>query len=419
MPILLLLLILSALINAITSYKIFHSQNLRIKKIYAIFGVCANLLILCVFKYSPFFGEFLAFFNTNIATILLTIPLPIGISFYTFQGISLVVDTYKDSATIAESSITSHAKKVIFFIAFFPALIAGPILKAHQFMPQIKVKYIQNINFTHAFKILILGYFLKNVIADNLKDQTFWMAYPYFLSYDSASLIALLLGYSMQIFADFAGYSLIAIGIAMLFGYELPKNFNFPYIASSFSEFWSRWHISLSSWLKEYLYIPLGGNRKGKMRTYVNLLLVMALGGFWHGAALSYIIWGFYHGILLALERILGVIFAFPKWRVMQILRILFVFMAVSFGWLLFCLSDFEIALLFIKKIFANEGEFMRMVALCVGIYSLFIFAYYLNYLLRYKYGKNMLDNSAIWAIMLFLITTNSGSSDAFIYFQF
>ncbi|MGX2982643.1 MBOAT family O-acyltransferase [Helicobacter sp. 23-1045] len=411
-----LLLISSALINAITSYQISHTSQGKAKRFYAIFGVCVNLAILCAFKYSPLFGAMLP--AGDFATLLLSIPLPIGISFFTFQGISLVVDVYKNNK-IAESTPKNHAKNVVFFIAFFPALIAGPILKAHNFFPQIRAKYLKNIPFLRAFKVLILGYFLKNVIADNLKDQTFWMAYPYFLSYDSASLVVLLIGYSVQIFADFAGYSLIAIGVALLFGYELPKNFNFPYISASFSEFWSRWHISLSSWLKEYLYIPLGGNKKGNLRTYLNLFIVMALGGFWHGAAVSYIIWGCYHGILLILERICSQIFTLPKWRFVRMGRILFVFLAVSFGWLLFCLNDFTHAIAFIQKLFNNEGEFMRVVALCVGIYSSCILIYYLNYLLCQKSGKNILDNNLIWAIMLFLIFTNSGSSDAFIYFQF
>lgn len=419
-PILLLLLIFSAFLNAIISYVVFITSQEHLRRFYAFLGVFLNLAILCVFKYSPFFGETLSFLRSDISAFLVAIPLPIGISFYTFQGISLVLDLYKDSnAKYVESSLYSHCKNVIFFIGFFPALIAGPILKAHSFLPQITAKNFKDIDFLGAFKILVLGYFLKNVIADNLKDQTFWLTYPYFLSYDSASLAILLFGYSVQIFADFAGYSLIAIGVAKLFGYNLPTNFNFPYISSTFSEFWKRWHISLSSWLKEYLYIPLGGNKKGRIRTYINLFIVMVLGGFWHGAATSYIIWGIYHGILLILERILSVKCKFYTSDFMKIPRIIFVFCAVSIGWLLFCLNDFNYAILFITKFFANEGEFMRMVALCIGIYAVCIFLYYANYLYRIKYSKNILDNDAVWAVMLFLIITNSGSSDAFIYFQF
>ena len=146
-------------------------------------------------------------------------------------------------------------------------------------------------------------FFKKWLVADNLKDITYWISYPFFQNLSSLTLITLLTGYSAQIFADFAGYSLIAIGVAELFGYHLPQNFNFPYISKSFSEFWTRWHISLSSWLKEYLYFSLGGNRKGKGRTYLNLLIVMFLGGLWHGAAWSFAVWGLWHGTALVIER--------------------------------------------------------------------------------------------------------------------
>jgi alginate O-acetyltransferase complex protein AlgI len=144
------------------------------------------------------------------------------------------------------------------------------------------------------------------VIADNLKDYTFWISFPYYQGFGTLTNLTLLFGYSIQIFADFAGYSLIAIGFAAALGYKIPDNFDFPYISRSLSEFWRRWHISLSTWLRDYLYFPLGGNRKGKIRTYVNLMTVMTLGGLWHGAAWSYAVWGIYHGFGLAVERFFG-----------------------------------------------------------------------------------------------------------------
>lgn len=299
-PFLLLLLIISASINAVTSYLVYYEGKANLKKIYAIVGVVFNIFILSAFKYSPFFGIMINNFFSfeSIGEFLIAIPLPIGISFYAFQGISLVVDLYKNKEKNSDSNFkisknfVEHYIKTIFFISFFPQLVAGPVLKANHFYPQIVTKFFKEINFESTIKILILGYFLKMVIADNLKDQTFWMTYPYFEAYSSITLITLLFGYSIQIFADFAGYSLIAIGIAKLFGYELPQNFNFPYISKSFSEFWTRWHISLSSWLKEYLYIPLGGNKRGTIMTYTNVAIVMLLGGFWHGAAWSYMVWG-------------------------------------------------------------------------------------------------------------------------------
>ena len=150
------------------------------------------------------------------------------------------------------------------------------------------------------------GYFLKLVVADNLKDFTAYLVYPGLMTLSSFTLLSMLIGYSFQIFADFAGYSLIALGLASLFGYRLMQNFNYPYISNTFSEFWKRWHISLSTFLKEYLYFPLGGSRKGRLRTYINLTITMVLGGLWHGAAWSYAVWGAFHGFALALERLIN-----------------------------------------------------------------------------------------------------------------
>ena len=263
----LLLLFASAFINTFISYKVYHTNKQKIARIWAVSGVSINLLLLSFFKYSRLLS---GFFNPNTAIqqLLSGIPLAIGISFYTFEGISLVVDVFKNRtasrkiAVVVSSSLMQHAQNVLLFITFFPHLIAGPILKAHDFIPQIAQKLFKSIDWKYCFKKLILGYFLKMVIADNLKDQTFWISFPYFEGHSSFTLLLLLIGYSAQIFADFAGYSLIALGLGGLFGYKLESNFNYPYISQTFSEFWRRWHISLSSFLKEYLYIPLGGNRK-------------------------------------------------------------------------------------------------------------------------------------------------------------
>lgn len=301
-----LLLLLSAGINILTSYYVVYG-NIKNKKALALTGVIANLCILAFFKYSPLISTTFLNPKDSIGNFLLHIPLPIGISFFTFEGISLVIDVWKEkyieNKRIVNSSLIKHAQHTLFFISFFPHLIAGPILKAHDYFPQIGQKYFKDIQWESAFKNLITGYFLKMVVADNLKDFTFWMTYPYMEKFSSLTLVSMLFGYSIQIFADFAGYSLIAIGLAKLFGYEFNINFNFPYIATSFKEFWKRWHISLSTFLMEYLYFSLGGNRKGKTRTYVNLIITMTLGGLWHGAAWSYAAWGLAHGLILAIER--------------------------------------------------------------------------------------------------------------------
>ena len=275
------------------------------------------------------------------------------------------------------------------------------------------------------------------VVADNLKDFTFWMQYPFFESISSIELSAMLFGYSMQIFADFAGYSLIAIGIAGLFGYQLRDNFMFPYISSSFSEFWRRWHISLSTFLKEYLYIPLGGNRKGNLRTYFNLVVTMILGGLWHGAAWSYAVWGIYHGFALAIERLLNQTL-FLKSRdadafqsdstfvnfFYAVAQVLFVFIVVSLGWLLFKLPDFSQVIQYAKCMVTNPfvpGDKGRL--FFITIYSIPVVLYHLHYLLA---SKSMNYKSIfvkfqflLYGFLLFLVLTNSGSSGDFIYFQF
>lgn len=427
---LLLLLIASGLLNAMASYGTMHLKHART---YATMGVVVNLCLLGLFKYGGLISTSFLDTSSGIGHFLCTLPLPLGISFYTFSGISLVVDAYRgrfdDQAMSPRPSFLQHTKKTLLYICFFPKLLAGPIAKSKEFFEEIAPKSFRQINWTFVFKSLVVGYFLKMVIADNLKDFTFWMAYPYFELRGTGTLILMVFGYSVQMFADFAGYSLIAIGVAAIFGYRLPTNFNFPYIASSFREFWKRWHITLSQFLMEYLYISLGGNRKGKMRTYLNLLLTMMLGGLWHGAAWSYLVWGTYHGLCLVIERMIcgrrENCISIGKWtRISHWLSITFVFVLVSFGWLLFMLPDFSEAVLYVKCIFNNYGSviFIDPKLLPIVIYAAPVALYHAlycykdrdwvrKYVLRYDY--------IFYGIMLFLIVTNSGSASSFVYFQF
>ncbi|MBP0018661.1 MAG: MBOAT family protein [Cyanobacteria bacterium SBLK] len=478
-PILLLLLVLSIVLNVLASYKIVRGQG-KTRIPWAILGIAINLMILGTFKYAGLLASF--FLNTfgidpelsNSGTIdvLLTLPLPVGISFYTFQGMSLVIDVLRNpEGTDRDREIQEkyfrqltplrYCLNTCFFIAFFPQLVAGPIVRANSFYPQIEPKYFASIPWGIVFRSITVGYFLKMFVADNLKDYTFWITYPYYQSLGTSTNLVLLFGYSMQIFADFAGYSLIAIGIAAGFGYTLPDNFNFPYISRSISEFWRRWHISLSTWLRYYLYIPLGGNRKGKIRTYVNLIVVMTLGGLWHGAAWSYAVWGLFHGIGLAIERLLGLDekslkqktfkhhqqnltsesnqFIFWKEFIIDLVRVLSVFSFVSFGWLLFKLSRFEQALDFLHALWKNYHIPPTLIyivptlifALPVAIYHLLYFPIlYFPTLMRGKRESSdrfpplMAKLSTpiadlTFGTMLALILLNSGSANEFIYFQF
>ena len=431
-PWLLLLLLASALINALASYGAMKGRRARL---YSTIGVITNLSLLALFKYGGLMANTFLSVEEGMGHFLCTLPLPLGISFYTFSGISLVVDAYKgklDGYTDRQTSLWEHVKRTFLYICFFPKLLAGPIAKSRDFFDDIRIKSWKEVDIMFVFKALVTGYFLKMVIADNMKDFTFWMAYPYFELRGTGSLVLMLFGYAMQIFADFAGYSLIAIGVAALFGYRLPTNFNFPYISSSFREFWKRWHITLSQFLMEYLYISLGGNRKGKIRTYVNLLLTMMLGGLWHGAAWSYLVWGTFQGLCLVVERVIcgrrenciSIGNSLVAKRISHALSVAFVFLGVMFGWLLFVLPDFSQAIRYVQCIFSNFGKvaFIDPKLMPIVIYSFPVILYHLiyqfhgtefvkRYVLRFDY--------LLYGLMLFLILTNSGSANAFVYFQF
>jgi alginate O-acetyltransferase complex protein AlgI len=425
-PILLLLLIFSVLINSCFSYSVYKVKEQHVKKI-LLFGVIFNISMLAFFKYSPLIATSLLqdlSGKNGLAHFLMTIPLPIGISFYTFEGVSLLMDLYKGKANLNlhTSSFGDHFKKTAFFISFFPHLIAGPILKAREFYPQMENKYFKDIQWEIAVKQIILGFFLKMVVADNLNEITATMVYPFFMGFSSGNLVLLLFGYSMQIFADFAGYSLIAIGIGLLFGYKLPDNFNFPYISASFSEFWRRWHISLSTWLRDYLYIPLGGSKKGELRTYINLFIVMFLGGLWHGAAWSYAVWGSMHGLVLMLERF--VLKDKLRNETRSVIGVIYVFVTVTLLWLMFKLTDFNHVLAYLGAIFSNTHVTFKLGLDQISIlfYSLPVVLYHIFYLLKNSpsYTNNYFKiDTAVYGCMLFLIIVNSGSQGAFIYFQF
>ncbi len=425
-PAFLALLLVSAAINTYASYKVYYGKANQ-RKVVATVGVIANLALLIFFKYSPFISRMIFDPKNDFGSFLLSIPLPIGISFFTFHGISLLVDVFQKRdlevyGEVIDRNFWRHGLKTSLYIAFFPQLVAGPITKSYAFMPQIKTKFIGDINWEFAFKNLILGYFMKMVIADNIKDQTFWISFPYFQAYSSSTLLALIYGYSMQIFADFAGYSMIAMGLAELFGYHLPVNFNFPYISRTFSEFWTRWHISLSSWLREYLYFPLGGNRKGNLRTYLNLMIVMFLGGLWHGAAWSYAVWGSFHGLALGVERFFGRYIKPKETMLVKGLQMFSVFLFVTFAWLLFKLPNFNDAVLYMKALFHNtsSGRTDFTIIFYILLYSIPVVLFHLFYLAEANVEKSLGRLKPVfYGLLLFLILVNSGRTGSFIYFQF
>lgn len=424
-PAMLALLLASALVNAFTSYRVMvHAGNARARRAWAVGAIAFNLLLLAFFKYNHLLAQMLAVEfsgeGDSVGRMLLMLPLPAGISFYTFHGISLLVDTWR-APPAARPPRRRHIAHTLLYLCFFPQLVAGPITKANFFYPQIGPKEWRDIDWDTVLSALVTGYFLKLVVANNLAAQTFWLQYPYFIGMSRNDLLLLLFGYSMQIFADFAGYSLIAIGLAGLFGYRLPTNFNFPYLSRSFAEFWTRWHMSLSSWLREYLYIPLGGSRHGRIRTYFNLLAVMVLGGLWHGAALSYAVWGAWHGVALAAERaIAGPHPREPSGPVMSVLRWALVFSVVTLGWLLFKLPDFSHVLAYFQAIADSPwAPGLSNRARAILLLSLPVVLYHAHHALRDRPWAAAALKQPAFGAMAFFVVMNAGPDTPFIYFQF
>jgi alginate O-acetyltransferase complex protein AlgI len=397
---------------------------IRGSRTHAILGVVGNLLMLCFFKY-----KFLVlpdpanlYTGSDIMDYLLRLPLPIGISFFVFHNISLIVDYFR----YGQDRERPTATQVLLYILFFPQLVSGPITRAVSFLPQIEPKSIENVPWIQAGQLLIVGIFFKLFCANNLAQITAAMAPEVSLNLGGGDKLFLLFVYSFQIYADFFGYSIIALGLALLFGYRLPVNFRLPYTASSFSNFWTRWHISLSMWLRQYLYVPLGGNRISPVRTYINLLIVMVLGGLWHGAAISYAVWGLAHGALLAIERFgAQTINSYaPDYRFNSFAKISYsavVFVCVSFCWLLFRFQDFTQASAYFTSILDNPREVNQSVA-----WYGFSFMYMLPVLMQHTFAnridlidKNKVLKGVLFGALLWLAWAERGADTQFIYFRF
>ncbi len=444
-PRLLLLLFFSCMLNALSAERIiFHRRtnlNQRKAKQWVTGAVAINLLLLSFFKYAKFVVVDLLNFSENQVVVewLTTIPLPVGISFFTFQGISLLIDLQRGQVSEqTEASLRGGGTKrlssiadVSFYISFFPQLVAGPIVKAHDFFDQIGGKRLSGIDWLTVRRSLVLGYFLKVFVADNLSEQTvvLTLGADFLGGKSTISCLCLLYAYSFQIFADFAGYSLIAIGLATLFGYRLPINFNFPYLSVSITEFWRRWHISLSEWLRDYLYFPLGGNRKGAKRTYLNLFLVMFLGGLWHGAAWKFAIWGTLHGSFLAVERLFGQAKK-PALKKnanagMSLVKWFVTFNAVTFVWLTFMMPDLASISVFLTNVIAMQGQFSGSAVFALLFYGFWVVIYHLwGWVKEHReaFAQKLSGprwEGALHGLLLFLLVTNPGAPRGFIYFQF
>lgn len=329
-------------------------ENSRKRKYLLIVSILLSLSFLLYFKYSNFF---LNIVNDSFGTdyLIKNIFLPIGISFYTFQSISYIIDVYQKKIESSKSFVD-----YTFYMTFFPHLVAGPIVRAKDFIPQIKNPItVDNEVLKQSFLRIVTGLTKKLLIADLLaKYVDIIHANP--AVYSGFENLISMYAYTFQIYFDFSGYSDIAIGIALLMGYSLNENFNNPYQSFNITEFWRKWHISLSSWLRDYIYIPLGGNKKGEVNTYLFLLITMLVGGFWHGADWKFVIWGALHGLALAVHKL---IVRFSKSSTTEnrpllynFLSILITFHFVAILWILFRAASFDAALDSIKNIFTNTN---------------------------------------------------------------
>ncbi|HKK75407.1 MAG TPA: MBOAT family O-acyltransferase [Saprospiraceae bacterium] len=305
------LLLLSTLIDFGLGHYIYHAANQTKRRLFLILSLATNLGMLLYFKYTNFLiSSWNEILGSNFA--LTDIFLPVGISFFTFQTLSYSIDVYRGSlvpVTEGVKDVKSFFRKLMdfaFFVSFFPQLVAGPIVRAADFLPQIRKRpALNNEQLSQALFLIMGGLFKKAVISDYISVNFVDRVFENPAVYSGFDNLLATYGYAIQIYCDFSGYSDMAIGLALLMGFHLPENFRRPYQAISLQDFWRRWHISLSTWLRDYLYISLGGNRRGRFRTYLNLMITMLLGGLWHGASWVYIIWGGLHGLGLTIERFL------------------------------------------------------------------------------------------------------------------
>lgn len=422
------LIIFSSTFDFVLGLKIFQAKKLSQQNFFIILSLIINLGILGFFKYYNFFVDsfvdLFSHFSINLNKSTLNIILPVGISFYTFQSLSYTIDIYKKQLEPTKDMIAFFT-----FVAFFPQLVAGPIERAKHLLPQ----FILSKEYDHdrtivGLRLALWGFFKKMVIADNLGlvvDKIFDPAFQ-------GNGITILLGaflFSFQIYCDFSGYSDIAIGIAKMLGFDLMNNFQTPYFSKSITEFWHRWHISLSSWFRDYVYIPLGGNKKGTRRTYINLFITFVLSGLWHGANLTYVLWGALHG---------GMIMAEKKFRLFRKgrFRVFFIFFIVSIFWLPFRAMDIHHLTAIVKNVFASPLTTHQISTLIIdqfGLVKASLFAV-IFFLFLWIEKRLISEDFNLWIVQykrpirigiyyLILITilcmVNFNVKPYFIYFQF
>jgi D-alanyl-lipoteichoic acid acyltransferase DltB (MBOAT superfamily) len=427
----LLPLLFSTTIDYICAYRIQELSEAddpqHRRRRYLALSVATNIGLLSFFKYSNFFStslqDLLKLFNLNVSLWTLRVILPIGISFYTFQALSYTIDVYR-----AKLHPTRNYWNFLLAVLYFPHLIAGPIQRAHSLLPQVMVPRVITVEkLLDGLHLICWGFFKKVFVADNLAPivaHTFMNASP-----GGFDTLTGLYAFAFQIYCDFSGYTDIARGIAKIMGFEFMLNFNLPYLATNPSDFWSRWHISLSSWLRDYLYIPLGGSRNGVYKTCRNLMLTMVIGGLWHGAAWTFVLWGFYHGSLLILHRLIGPwlkIFAAKTATARALsyaVRVVFMFQLTCYGWLLFRANSFQQVDMMTRALmhpFAGfHSETAARIALIVSPLIVTQVVQFATKKLDFFDGVTAHIRAVAYAVMVYFTLFLGGQPQSFIYFQF
>ena len=426
-PPLVILLWISTAVDWVTGKKLAVEENANKRKLWLLLSMVVNLGFLFFFKYGNFLLENFIFLVNAMGLEFharpMNIILPMGISFYTFQTMSYTIDMYLKRTERAKTFLDFSL-----YVTFFPQLVAGPIVRAGDLISQFYEERRATANqFIWGLFLLTLGLFQKVVLADTLLSGTSDTVFNSGKVLNSWDAWSGTLAFSGQIFFDFAGYSTCAIGIALMLGITLTENFRYPYAAIGFSDLWKRWHISLSTWLRDYLYIPLGGNRHGLVRTYVVLMVTMLLGGLWHGAAWTFVVWGALHGLYLVAERLLKNIIHIKVGPWNGILLALATYVCVNFTWVFFRAREFSTAnnmlrsMLFLNTDGAKVLDTFSIIKVFVLIALLFTF----HWRLRNTSVKDVAEKyspwlvGTVWAFMFFMISIAQGSGEQFIYFQF
>ncbi len=426
-----LLIIAVALIDYIAAYLVHHTADKKNKKMWLITSLVIDLGILCYFKYTNLFLDFFYELAHKPFTPL-NILLPVGISFFIFQSLSYVIDIYRGRI----QPLTSFFD-YLFYVSFFPQLVAGPIVRAKDFIPQIhKSEPLTKELWNEAFVLILIGLFKKCIISDYISINFVDRVFDAPELYSGLENLFAVYGYAVQIYCDFSGYSDMAIGFALLFGYRFAINFDLPYKSASITEFWRRWHISLSSWLKDYLYISLGGNRKGKVRRYLNLMITMLLGGLWHGASWRFMLWGGLHGFYLVAHKILMQYFPslkaegedMPIWQ--RIACTALTFHLICLGWIFFRADSMETGFLVISQIFTRFNgsifvPFLEGYAFIVLLIVLCLLSQCLPLQLtqrakEYVCQMHWATKAVVLVVLIvFIAQVKSSELQPFIYFQF